>query len=81
MLALSRKIGQNIVIDDNIIVTVVAIKGDQVRLAVSAPSDKKIYRGELYEAIIKENEIAAQPLNIKELDSLLKQENFTREKK
>lgn len=72
MLALTRKCGQTIVVDDNIVITVVSIKGEQVRLAVSAPSDKKIYRGEIYESILNENKTAAQPVSIIDLDSLLK---------
>jgi carbon storage regulator len=47
MLVLSRKIGEEIVIGDNIRVTVVAIRGNQVRLGISAPDDVSIHRSEL----------------------------------
>jgi carbon storage regulator len=47
MLVLSRKIGEEIVIGDNIRVTVVAIRGNQVRLGFSAPEDVAIQRSEL----------------------------------
>lgn len=59
MLALTRKIGERIVISDNIILTVVDIKGDNVRLAIEAPKAVKIYRGELYDAIVAENKQAS----------------------
>ncbi|MDF2876225.1 MAG: csrA, partial [Sporomusa sp.] len=52
MLALTRKIGERIIVGDNIVFTVVDIKGDSVRLAIEAPKEIKIYRGEIYEAII-----------------------------
>jgi carbon storage regulator len=47
MLVLSRKIGEEIIIGDNIRVTVVAIRGNQVRLGFSAPDDVHIHRSEL----------------------------------
>lgn len=70
MLALTRKIGEKIVINDNITVTVVDIKGESIRLAIDAPREIKIYRGELYEAIIAENKRATAPMDIKQLDVL-----------
>ncbi|MPM21316.1 Translational regulator CsrA [bioreactor metagenome] len=65
MLALTRKIGERIVIADNIVVTIVDVKGDNVRLAIDAPKNIKIYRGEIYDAIAAENKEAATPLDIK----------------
>jgi len=59
VLALTRKIGERIVISDSIVVTVVDIKGDNVRLAIEAPKTVKIYRGELYDAIVSENKQAS----------------------
>jgi carbon storage regulator len=59
MLALTRKCGEKIVIGDNIVITVVDIKGDNVRLAIEAPREIRIFRGELYEAIAAENRQAA----------------------
>lgn len=59
MLALTRKVGERIVIGDNIIVTVVDIKGDNIRVSIDAPKEIKIYRGELYDAIAEENRQAA----------------------
>lgn len=63
MLALTRKIGERIVIGDNIIVTVVDVKGDSIRLGIDAPKAVKIYRGEIYDEIVAENQKAAAPLD------------------
>lgn len=59
MLALTRKIGERIVIGDNIVVTLVDVKGENIRVAIEAPRDVKIYRGELYDSIVAENQQAA----------------------
>lgn len=67
MLALTRKIGERIVICDDIVVTIVDIKGDSVRLALEAPKSIKIYRGEIYDAIVTENKQAAELGDLKEL--------------
>lgn len=47
MLVLSRKLGEKIVIGDNIVLTVVAIKGNQIRVGVEAPRKVSVWRGEL----------------------------------
>jgi len=70
MLALTRKTGEKIFIGDDIVITVVEIKGDSVRLSFEAPRQVKIYRGELYEAIAAENRMAAAPLPAAGLDRL-----------
>lgn len=70
MLALTRKVGERIVIGDDIIVTVVGIKGDSIRLTIEAPREVKIYRGEIYDAIAAENLQAAAPNDLSELDNL-----------
>ena len=57
-------------IGDDIVVTVVDIKGDSVRLSIDAPRSVKIYRAELYEAIIAENKQAALSSDLTGLDSL-----------
>ena len=59
MLVLTRKPGEKIFIGDNVSLTVVEVKGDSVRIAVDAPREVKIYRGEIYEAIIAENKAAS----------------------
>ena len=55
MLVLSRKSKQSIVIGDEIMLTVVEIKGDVVKLAIEAPRDVSIYRGEIYQEILLAN--------------------------
>jgi carbon storage regulator len=49
MLVLSRKIGEQIVIANNIRVTIVAVKGNQVRLAIDAPAEVRVDRAEVHE--------------------------------
>lgn len=71
MLALTRKAGERIVIDDNIVVTVVSIKGDSIRVTIEAPKEIKIYRGEIFDAIAAENQQAVIPHDLSEL-ALLK---------
>jgi carbon storage regulator len=58
MLVLTRKIGETIAIDDHIKITVVQIKGKQVRLGVEAPKETRVYREEIYKAIQDENKAA-----------------------
>jgi carbon storage regulator len=72
MLVLTRKPGEKIFIGDNVSLTVVEVKGDSVRIAVDAPREIKIYRGEIYEAIIAENKAAVIAGDIKQLDGLKK---------
>jgi carbon storage regulator len=54
MLVLSRKKQEQIVIDDDILVTVVGIRGDKVRLGVDAPKDVPVHRKEVHTAIKRE---------------------------
>lgn len=63
MLVLSRKIGESIWVGDNIIIRIADVKGDMVRVAIEAPKEIKIYRGEIYNAIIEANKNAAIPQN------------------
>ena len=58
MLVLSRKKDESIVINDNIVITVVDIRGDKVRLGFDAPKDIPIHRREVYDAI-KRSEAAS----------------------
>ncbi len=58
MLVLSRKKNESIVINGNIVVTVIDIRGDKVRLGFDAPKDVPIHRREVYEAI-KRSEAAS----------------------
>jgi carbon storage regulator len=60
MLVLSRQKDQTIMIGDNIEITVVDIRGDKVRLGITAPPKIPVHRKEVYEAIQRENREAAQ---------------------
>ncbi|HEX8325840.1 MAG TPA: carbon storage regulator CsrA [Tepidisphaeraceae bacterium] len=60
MLVLSRQRDETIMIGDDIEVTVVDIRGDKVRLGISAPKEIAVHRKEVYEAIKRENRAAAQ---------------------
>ena len=61
MLVLTRKPRQQIMLGDNIVINVVEVQGDNVRIAIDAPREVKIYRGEIYRAIQEENRQAAAP--------------------
>lgn len=51
MLVLSRKIGEVIIIGDNIKVRVLEVRGDKARLGIEAPAEVRVHREEVYEAI------------------------------
>lgn len=55
MLVLTRKPGESIVIGNEVTVTVVEVRGDQVRLGISAPRSVQVYREEVYREIEREN--------------------------
>ena len=71
MLVLSRQRDESIMIGDNVVVTVVDIRGDKVRLGIQAPHEVPVHRREVYEAIQRENVQAAQlqPQDLHELGS------------
>lgn len=60
MLILSRNKGQKIMINDNIVLSVIEVNGDQVRIGIEAPPNVTIYREEIYEAIRQQNQDAIQ---------------------
>lgn len=60
MLVLSRHRDESIMIGDNVVVTIVDIRGDKVRLGIEAPQDIPVHRQEVYEAIQRENLKASQ---------------------
>jgi len=62
MLALSRKKGEALVINNNIEVTILEVKGDQIKLGISAPREVPVYRKEVYEQIQQSNKEAASDM-------------------
>lgn len=74
MLVLSRKRDESIIIGDDVVVTIIDIKGEQVKLGVSAPKSISIHRKEVYEAIQAENVAASRPeaQNLSVLANVLK---------
>ena len=71
MLALSRKKNEAIVINNNIEVAILEVKGDQVKIGITAPREVPVYRKEVYLQIQKENEAAASVENLAALKQLL----------
>ena len=64
MLVLTRKPRQQIMIGDDIVLNVVDVQGDNVRIAIDAPREVKIYRGEIYYAIQEENKQAVMAAGV-----------------
>ena len=56
MLVLSRHRDESIIIGDNIVITVVDVRGDKVRLGIDAPTDIPVHRQEVYDAIQRERQ-------------------------
>ena len=71
MLALSRKQGESIVIGNNIEITVLEAKGDQVKIGISAPKSVPVCRKEIYAQIQEENREAVANLDVESLKKLL----------
>ncbi len=71
MLALSRKKGEAIVINNNIEISVLEVKGDQVKIGISAPREVSIYRKEVYLQIQEANKEAANLDGLEALKNLL----------
>ena len=55
MLALSRKLGESIIIGKDIKVSILEIKGDQIKIGIEAPKNVTIYREEIFKQIEEEN--------------------------
>lgn len=63
MLALSRKLNESVIIGGNIEFTILEIKGDQVKVGITAPKSLQIYRKEIYDQIQEENRQSAGKQN------------------
>ncbi|MDY6980419.1 MAG: carbon storage regulator CsrA, partial [Pseudomonadota bacterium] len=60
MLILTRRVGETLMIGDEVTVTVLGVKGNQVRIGVNAPKDVSVHREEIYERIKSEEDSSAQ---------------------
>jgi carbon storage regulator len=69
VLVLTRKVGEGIIIGDDIKITIVELKGGGVRVGIDAPRDMKIHRQEVFDRIKQENKEATQ-WDIADLDEL-----------
>jgi len=71
MLALTRKKGESLVVNNNIEITILEIRGDQIKIGISAPKDVPIYRKEVFLQIQEENKkAAAQVADVAEVENL-----------
>ncbi len=64
MLVLTRRIGESIKINEDVKITVIDVKGKNIRLGIEAPKDTKLYREEVFLRIKQENRSAATPADI-----------------
>lgn len=71
MLALTRKKGESLVVNNNIEITVLEIRGDQIKIGISAPKNVPVYRKEVYLQIQKENEASLKADWLEALKNLL----------
>ena len=70
MLALTRKKGESLVINNNIEIALLEIRGDQIKLGINAPKDVPIYRKEVYLQIQEENKAATEASDMDMLKEL-----------
>ncbi|MCM1282755.1 MAG: carbon storage regulator CsrA [Muribaculaceae bacterium] len=71
MLALTRKKGEALVINNNIEITVLEIRGDQIKIGIQAPKDVPVYRKEVYLQIQKENQEASHVASLDALKDII----------
>jgi carbon storage regulator len=56
MLILSRRVGEKLIIGENVTVTILGVKGNQIRIGIDAPRDIQVNREEIFQRILKERE-------------------------
>lgn len=64
MLILTRRVGETLMIGDAVTVTVLGVKGNQVRIGISAPKDVAVHREEIFQRIHKDDTAAATPSSV-----------------
>ncbi|MBP3676888.1 MAG: carbon storage regulator CsrA [Agathobacter sp.] len=71
MLALTRKKGEALMINNNVEITILEVRGDQVKIGIAAPKDVPIYRKEVYLQIQEENKASFSPEGLDALKQLM----------
>ncbi len=71
MLALTRKKGESLVINNNIEISILEVRGDQIKIGITAPKDVPIYRKEVYKQIQEENKASVSAEGLEALKKLL----------
>jgi carbon storage regulator len=70
MLILTRKVGERITIGDDIVLTILDVKGKQVRVGVQAPTQTVVHRQEIYQRILEEN-VEAAAADLRDMETVL----------
>lgn len=71
MLALTRKKGESIILNNDIEISILELRGDQVKVGISAPKEVPVYRKEVYLQIQKENEAASSAESLAALKEII----------
>lgn len=81
MLILTRKVGETVMVGDNVSVTILGVKGNQVRVGINAPKDVSVHRKEIYTRIHQDGEVLQefipQEMRLQNARQELKQEETT----
>jgi len=81
MLILTRRVGETLVIGDDVIVTVLGIKGNQVRIGINAPKDVSVHREEIYQRIQQEKNTTAPASTPSATEEVVKEKKEKKDKK